>query len=210
MSQTYENSVKGRVRRRMDELKLNQNAAAIKAGLQRTAVRDILEGRSKNPRADTLKKLAVALECSVDWLSTGHGEPHTLKFTPTIPSSSEDANSSQFGERLSLIISQLGGLSKSSEILGCPETLLEKWIIGDENIPGNVAAHLCSLAEKSMDWLFYGKEQNLDEDLFRVVWEEFHAEAERLDLELPTDKKLDLIFLLFKYFKNTANTKERE
>jgi len=44
---------------------LNQKALALKAGLNETAVRDIRFGRSKNPRADTLDRLAVALGVSI-------------------------------------------------------------------------------------------------------------------------------------------------
>lgn len=45
----------------LQERDLNPSALARQAGLPRDAVRDILTGRSKHPRADTIAKLAAAL-----------------------------------------------------------------------------------------------------------------------------------------------------
>lgn len=47
---------------------ITQKEAAIKAGLSETAVRDILVGRSKNPRYDTLEKIGKIFNCSPDEL----------------------------------------------------------------------------------------------------------------------------------------------
>lgn len=60
------------IERRMEVLGLNQKSLAKKAGLNDTGVRDILEGRSRSPRHDTLTKLAKALGCTVGDLT---GEP---------------------------------------------------------------------------------------------------------------------------------------
>lgn len=46
-------------------LGLNPKSLSKKAGLNDTAVRDIIEGRSKNPRHDTLAKIARALGCTL-------------------------------------------------------------------------------------------------------------------------------------------------
>ncbi len=52
----------------------NQKSLARAAGLNQTAVRDILIGKSQHPRHDTLEKLAASLECSViDLLEPGQG-----------------------------------------------------------------------------------------------------------------------------------------
>ena len=52
----------------------NQKSLARAAGLNQTAVRDILIGKSRHPRHDTLEKLAASLECSViDLLEPGRG-----------------------------------------------------------------------------------------------------------------------------------------
>lgn len=53
------------IERRMKALNLNPKSLSQKASLNDTAVRDIIEGRSKNPRHDTLQKIAKALGCTV-------------------------------------------------------------------------------------------------------------------------------------------------
>jgi transcriptional regulator with XRE-family HTH domain len=53
----------------------NQKSLARFAGLNETAVRDILKGRSKNPRLDTLEALARALDCTVVQLAGGRSVP---------------------------------------------------------------------------------------------------------------------------------------
>ena len=50
----------------------NQKSLARAAGLNQTAVRDILIGKSQHPRHDTIEKLAASLDCSVmDLLEPG-------------------------------------------------------------------------------------------------------------------------------------------
>jgi transcriptional regulator with XRE-family HTH domain len=49
------------LRRLMAEQGLNPRSLSLKAGLNATAVRDMLEGRSRFPRYDTTKALATAL-----------------------------------------------------------------------------------------------------------------------------------------------------
>jgi phage repressor protein C with HTH and peptisase S24 domain len=53
------------LKRRMAVHGLSQKGLAQRAGLNDTAVRDILSGRSRHPRHDTIQKLADALDCSV-------------------------------------------------------------------------------------------------------------------------------------------------
>jgi len=53
----------------MKVLNLNPKSLSQKASLNDTAVRDILEGRSKNPRHDTLQKIAKALGCTLSDLT---------------------------------------------------------------------------------------------------------------------------------------------
>lgn len=60
-----ETSLQRELRRRMKEAGYNQKSLARAAELNETAVRDILKGRSKNPRIDTLDALAKSLMCSV-------------------------------------------------------------------------------------------------------------------------------------------------
>lgn len=61
----------GRVQQRLEATGQTANAASVRAGLNRTAVKSIIDGKSANPRLSSLVKLAPALECSVEWLATG-------------------------------------------------------------------------------------------------------------------------------------------
>ncbi len=66
----------GEIRRRMEAGGFNQKALARAAGLNQTAVRDILIGKSRRPRHDTLQKLAQALACSLmDLVEPGAAAP---------------------------------------------------------------------------------------------------------------------------------------
>ncbi len=63
------------IRRRMGAGGFNQKSLARAAGLNQTAVRDILIGKSQHPRHDTLEKLAAVLGCSVmDMLEPAAGK----------------------------------------------------------------------------------------------------------------------------------------
>ncbi len=53
------------IRWRMNGRGFNQKSLARKAGLNETGVRDILQGKSRHPRHDTIEKIAGALGCSV-------------------------------------------------------------------------------------------------------------------------------------------------
>ena len=54
-----------RLERLMRDRGFNQKSLAVKAGLNETAVRDILKGRSRRPLHTTIEALAGALECEV-------------------------------------------------------------------------------------------------------------------------------------------------
>ncbi len=68
-----ESSLQIHLRRLMVAAGFNQKSLARAAELNETAVRDILKGRSKNPRIDTLDALAKTLRCPVSALR-GHDE----------------------------------------------------------------------------------------------------------------------------------------
>jgi transcriptional regulator with XRE-family HTH domain len=51
--------------RRMKEAGLSQRALALKAGLPETYVRDVMSGKSKNPKHHSLAAIATALNCSL-------------------------------------------------------------------------------------------------------------------------------------------------
>ena len=54
------------IRWRMKASGYNQKSLARAAELNETAIRDILKGRSRNPRIDTLKAIATVLQCTVN------------------------------------------------------------------------------------------------------------------------------------------------
>lgn len=53
------------VRRRMEALHMNPKSLSIASGLNETYVRDLLKGRSRNPRTEHLEKLAKGLGCTI-------------------------------------------------------------------------------------------------------------------------------------------------
>lgn len=57
-----------RIGARLSQLGLNPHAAAIQAELAPDAVRNILSGKSRNPRGDTLTKIARVLQCDPGYL----------------------------------------------------------------------------------------------------------------------------------------------
>ena len=54
------------IQRKLDEKNLTVNALEKMAGLKRSAARNILDGYSKKPSAETLKSIADVLGCSVE------------------------------------------------------------------------------------------------------------------------------------------------
>src|SRR5689334_3785626 len=60
--------VADRIRARLEALELTPRAASLRANRQPFAVRDILSGKNRNPKADLLLDLAHALVCSADYL----------------------------------------------------------------------------------------------------------------------------------------------
>ncbi|RYE12839.1 MAG: XRE family transcriptional regulator [Rickettsiales bacterium] len=60
-----ENNIKYELIRLMDMHDFNMKSLSVAAGLNETAIRDIIKGRVKNPRIDTLQKIAKVLNCSI-------------------------------------------------------------------------------------------------------------------------------------------------
>lgn len=56
---------------RLAELKIGAVEAATKGGLERNFIKDLLDGRKTSPRAENLRKLALALDLPVDRLMGG-------------------------------------------------------------------------------------------------------------------------------------------
>lgn len=57
-----------RIAKRLNDLGKSERKASLEANLSDSFIRNIRLGRSVNPRIDTLKRLAIALETNVEWL----------------------------------------------------------------------------------------------------------------------------------------------
>jgi transcriptional regulator with XRE-family HTH domain len=69
-------ALKERIKERMEKLGKNPSSVALDAGLSRSAVRDILSGKAKNPGIITIHQIADALECSYNYLMGWDDEIH--------------------------------------------------------------------------------------------------------------------------------------
>ena len=64
-------TIADRIRQRLEATGKSAHAASIEAGGSPSLIPNILNGRSSNPRIDTLKKIAVPLETTGEWLMDG-------------------------------------------------------------------------------------------------------------------------------------------
>lgn len=63
-----------RIRQRLEALGKTANGASVEAGGSPSLIPNILNGRSENPRIDTLRKIATALDTTAEWLlGQSHG-----------------------------------------------------------------------------------------------------------------------------------------
>ena len=67
-------SLAGRIERRLKAKGLRRAKASDLAGLGKTYVRDVIEGRVRNPRTEHLARLAGVLGTTLEWLAEGRGE----------------------------------------------------------------------------------------------------------------------------------------
>jgi SOS-response transcriptional repressor LexA len=82
-------SLAWRIDRRLKALGKKPTPASVEAGLSSSAIRNILDGQSKQGRSDTLNALAPVLETSVEWLSTGLGPETTRPAVDAAPQQAE-------------------------------------------------------------------------------------------------------------------------
>lgn len=66
-------SLQNRLEQALEHRNIKPKTLSLKAGLNETAIRDILKGRSQNPRTDTVRKIAEALHIRPEWLLNGFG-----------------------------------------------------------------------------------------------------------------------------------------
>lgn len=88
MDKSFMSEIAKRIQERLDLLGKSASAASLEAGLGRSALQDILTGKSQNPRLDTLRKLTGPLECALSYLT---GDP---------PGQLAEAPAIEWGEQL--------------------------------------------------------------------------------------------------------------
>ncbi|AVA20654.1 helix-turn-helix transcriptional regulator [Rhizobium sp. NXC24] len=76
-----ENILANRIKSRLKALNMNATQAALLSDLGKTAVRDIIAGKSKSPTVATLGRLATTLKCSVSYLLGDVETPELLSPT---------------------------------------------------------------------------------------------------------------------------------
>jgi transcriptional regulator with XRE-family HTH domain len=76
MDEFVTEQLKERIRERMEKMGKNPSSVATEAGLSRSAVRDILSGKARNPGIMTIHHIADALECSHNYLMGYTDELH--------------------------------------------------------------------------------------------------------------------------------------
>lgn len=68
-------SIGERLRWLLEYRKMKQTELAEKIGRTQAAISNIVTDSSRRPNAETLLRLAAALECSAEWLIRGEGHP---------------------------------------------------------------------------------------------------------------------------------------
>ena len=120
--------LKKRIKSRLAERGQSARAVSMAAGLGPEAISNVLRDRSRYPRGDTLRDLATALGCSIDWLITGEGAPdpqtrneNTESAPPTqIPEIDVRAGMGGGGEAaIAYVPDGTGGLMETDAVRGC-------------------------------------------------------------------------------------------
>lgn len=70
-----DNPLGERIKQRLELLGKTATGASLEISQNKDLLRDIINGRTRNPRTDTMQKVSLVLECTVEWLMYGDGEP---------------------------------------------------------------------------------------------------------------------------------------
>jgi transcriptional regulator with XRE-family HTH domain len=95
------------LRRLMDEQKLNPRKLSLLAGLNATAVRDMIEGRSRFPRYDTVQALADVLNTTPAILMSGKKTGTEIQ-----------AKGNVFGQNIELLAEIIARLQETAAEMG--------------------------------------------------------------------------------------------
>lgn len=74
MKKPKPNPVVERIDARLADMGISRTAACKAAGVNENQIKNMEDGRSRNPRTDTMQKLADVLGMSLEWLLHGKGE----------------------------------------------------------------------------------------------------------------------------------------
>lgn len=74
MADTLENSIGERLATALFHFKMSKAAIAKKVGVSASAIGDIINGETLDPRVSLIKNIALELDIRLDWLLLGEGE----------------------------------------------------------------------------------------------------------------------------------------
>lgn len=77
------------LKKKLEEKNLNINAAEAKLGLKKSAIRNIIIGRSKNPGIEVLQAIASELGCTIEELLGKEKPINTQEINPQIQNKSK-------------------------------------------------------------------------------------------------------------------------
>ncbi len=70
--------LRDRIKQRLDELGISPRAASLAAGMSSDVIRDLFRRPDNSPTVETIRKLAVGLQTTPEWLAFGSYEVGTL------------------------------------------------------------------------------------------------------------------------------------
>lgn len=76
--------MRARIRTEMEAQGLSLKSLSLKARLSETYVRDLLEGRSQDPKLSKIQAVADALGKSLAWLTTGEETAEVVSILPRL------------------------------------------------------------------------------------------------------------------------------
>lgn len=157
-----------RIQRRLDRLGISARAASEKAGLGPDGVRNILRGKSQSPRGSTLKKLALVLECPVEYL-LGHDSDLSMDVIPDLPAAIEAPPSYHAVPYIAVRASMGGGRFIEQDVLGRPRYFEEGLIASLRAKAEDLRA--MEMEGQSMEPLLFNGDQVLVDTRKRTVIE---------------------------------------
>lgn len=167
-----------RVRARLAEMRLGPTEAANAAGLQRNYVTDIVRGKKQTLTLRHAAKLAEALQCSVEWLNDGLGDPPP----PPAPMPEKDTLGTRLRKRRTHLgfsqdhVARLAGVSKASVSL---------WELDQVTPPPDKLAVIAPGLATTAEWLRDGEPPPPTTAAPAAIPSRLAGEVELADVQLP-------------------------